>query len=154
MIMVLNRPGPTTSSGRVVIAAQTRRAASARRGGRLAGGARRAMPSEPGGDRVHVERFAAVRASGQGDLGRAEREVVSGPGLDKRNGLEWLDRRARVDRGLDVPPTPRYRAVDTDDRRRPPVSTFHHVTSKDFDENWIGSHCGRYPRARAKSWLS
>ena len=112
------------------------------------------QPSEPGGDRVHVERFAAVRAGGQRDLGRAEREMVGGPGLDERNGLERLDRRARVDRGLDVPPTPRYRAVDTDDRRRPPVSTFHHVTPNDFDENGIGSHCGRYARARAKSWLS
>ena len=107
--------------------------------------------SKPGGDRVHVERSAAVRAGGECDLGIAEPEVAGGSGLDERNGLERLDSRARVDRALDVSPAPVDRAVHSDNRCRAAVGALHHGTPNHLDENRIGGHLGPYVRVRAKS---
>ena len=73
--------------------------ASARR---IAAPQRRARRAPASAPRSRHGRLAAVRGAGQRQLLRAEAVAVGRAALDQRQRLQRLDRRARIDRPLDV----------------------------------------------------
>jgi len=63
---------------------------------------RAADAPQPAGHQLDMARLAAVAGRGQRDLLVAEPEARRGTGLDQRQRLQWLDRRARIDRLLEI----------------------------------------------------
>ncbi len=82
--------------------------------------------------------LAGVGGAGERNLPVAQAQPVGGAALDERQGLERLDRRARIDRSLDVAEGERDCAIRIDDRARPAMGGFDPPATKDFDHNRVG----------------
>ena len=98
-------------------------------------------PPQPPPQPFGVHRLAAVGSAGQRNLGVAELEAIRGARLDEGQSLQRLDSRARIHGALDVSPRVHAAAAGVDDGDGAAVETFHHVASRDLDENRIGVLC-------------
>ena len=81
-----------------------------------------------------------MRGAGQRQLLGAEAVAVGGAGFDQRQRLHRLDRRARIDRPLDVAQRQHRAAVGVDHRDRAAMPAFDQRAAQDLDQNRI-THC-------------
>jgi hypothetical protein len=90
-----------------------------------------------GGDMAGLAR---VRGAGERQLRRSEAIAVGGAAFDQRQRLQRLDRRARIDRALDVALRQHAATVGIDHRHRAAMPAFDQPAAQDFDQDGI-AHC-------------
>ncbi len=92
-----------------------------------------ADPLEPGGDRFRVLRLAAMGSGCQRQFGVGDGEGFRRPGFDHGQGLQRLDRRARIDYALDLAPGVDGVSLGVHDHGGAPMAAFDHAPPGDFD---------------------
>ena len=86
----------------------------------------------------HMGRLAAMGGAGERDLARREAERIGRAGFDQRQRLERLDRRARIDRVLDMAGRRQHVARGIDHRKGAAVPAFDRGAAGDFDKDRVG----------------
>ncbi len=99
-----------------------------------------AQAPEPGLDQGHMIRLAAMRGAGQRQLRGTDPERVGGTALDQGQGLEGLDRRARVDGLVDVAQGQQHATVRIGHARPHPMPAFDPLAAPHLDCNRCRRH--------------
>ena len=93
-------------------------------------------------------RLATMGGTGERDLGRAEAEALGSTALDNRQALQRLDRRARIDRVLDVASRADHSATRPDNCVGAMMAAFDKTAPDHRGERCLGG-----PRAvAARAW--
>jgi hypothetical protein len=94
---------------------------------------READLAKPGLHRIDVTRLAAMRGTGERDLAVGELVAIGGAGFDQQQSEQRLDRRAAVDRRLEIAPGGDDPAMGIDHRAMHLVPALDQVAAPDID---------------------
>ena len=90
---------------------------------------------EPGFHRFNMPSFAIVRGAGQRNLGITHVKRFGRAGFDQGDGLQRLDRRARIDHGSRIAPAAHHPGCGIDDDSVAAMMAFGHGAASDFDQH-------------------
>ena len=88
--------------------------------------------------RGDMHRLAAMRTASHRELGLVQTVRIRSTALDQRNGLQELNRRARIDGRIDVSERELDLAIFIRDGDRAAMAAFDKATANHLDKNRIG----------------